>query len=458
MNQQELKNKLRFFKFLTMRLSRGDVYPHFIEPENFSRNQIMRIWEEYAVSVKNKLINKNLGIFIKIPFCQNKCFYCQCYSQVVNNSAQIERYVNYLAEELNSYATVLKDIKIDSLYFGGGTPSILSPEQIKKIFAAFYKHWRLEPTCQINFEATPFSLDEKKLQVLKEYGVNRVTLGVQSMDDQVLKVNNRAFQNKESVARAIQLVRKFNIQSLNIDLIGGLYGQSYDSFMDSLRQTITFMPEMIHIYPFSASAETLFSKSGKKMSQADLALRHRMIEDGNALILKSGYQEIANDSFGLSNSDRNKQEADNVEVNAAILALGDKARGHIFGKLIYQIEDFSGQIYAKGVKVDVEDEIIKYLIYNLRNPIDLKKILGIFPGLTLAHLKNKLKYLILFKKIKLANDTIIPLIKTRQEQLIYSKFLYRDDYLDKLSRYFAPEFSASTDYNNSVNYLIDEIQ
>lgn len=458
MSQHLLKDKLNFFKFLTIKLPHGDVYPHFIWPEKYTRKNILEFWGDYTEKIRQGQIYKNLGIFLKIPYCISKCFYCQCYSKVIKNQAEIDRYVNYICNELASYGPVLSGIKIDSLYFGGGTPSILTINQLKKIFKTFYDNYKLEVNSQINFEATPYSLNEGKIKLLKEFGVNRLTLGVQSLDEEVLKLNLRNKQREEMVREVVKLVKKYQINSLNIDLIGGLYGQSYESFFKSLKKIIALDPEMIHIYPFSASDETLFSKSGKKLLAKDLKLRHKMIEEGNELIIQSGYKEIRNDSYGKVEANRNKQEADNVEANASILALGYKARGHIFGELIYQIRNFEEKNYAEGILVDLEDEVTKYLIYNLRSPINLNGMFNIFSFYSLKKLKQKIKYLSLLKKVKLQDKLLIPQIKTRQEQLVYSKFLYKKEYLQKLADYYSKEYNPAMNYNQKLNYLIDDIQ
>ncbi len=453
-----LKAKINFFKFLTIKLPKSDIYPHYILPEKFSRHDIMELWKIYAKKVKYRQIYKNLGIFIKIPFCQSKCFYCQCFSKIERNPLIIDRYVDYICKELESYASIMKGIKIDSLYFGGGTPSILTISQIRRIFNTFYNNFKLEVDSQINFEATPHSLDEEKIKVLKELGVNRLTLGVQSLDEKVLDINSRNLQTGKMVKEIVALIKKYKIDSLNIDLIGGLYGQSYQSFMDSLKKVIALNPEVLHIYPFSAAEETLFSKSGKKLSAKDLKLRRSMIEAGNKLILKSGYKEIKNDSYGKAEKGRNKQEADSAEVNASILALGDRALGHIFEELIYMVEESKGKKYAQGVKIDLEDEITKYLLNNLRNTINLDELFRVFPSYTLKDLKKKLGYLLLFKKIIWQGNNMISRIKSRREQLVYGKFLYKKSYLEKLFKFCKNEFDPNLDYSKKLDYLIDETQ
>lgn len=458
MDKNYLASKINFFQFLTSKLPRGDVYPHFIDSKNFTRQNIAELWKKYIIDIKSNKIYKNLGIFIKIPFCQSKCFYCQCFSKVENNPNILEKYVNYLIREISYYQSLLKSIKIDTIYFGGGTPSILSTKQLDKLFSILKSNFNLESNYQINFEATPYSLTEEKIKLLKKYNVNRLTLGVQSMDDKVLKLNKREVQNKEMVKQIIKLVKKYQFKSLNIDLIGGLYGQTYDSFLRSLKEIIKLGPEMIHIYPFSASEETLYSKSGKFLSASQLANRHKMIEDGNKLIIKSGYNEIQNDSYGRSLKDRNKQEADNIEANASILALGSNARGHIFGQLIYENYDWQDNNYARGVEIDLEDEVTKFLIYNLRNQIKLNDFFKIFPFYTLSELKQKIKYLRIFKKLILTGELLAPKIKNRQEQLVWSKFLYKNQYLQKLADYFSREYNPTIKYDKKLNYLIDDIQ
>lgn len=162
-------------------------------------------------------------LYIHIPFCKSRCGYCSfvAYSPSKNS---ISEYMSYLYRELG-LAAALADGPLKSIYFGGGTPSILSPDQIKNVFNTIKDLYEISEDAEITFEMNPESVSAEKLEALKGSGVSRISLGIQSTDNAVLKQIGR-LHNAESAMKAIDLIEMAGFTNINVDFITGFLGQT----------------------------------------------------------------------------------------------------------------------------------------------------------------------------------------------------------------------------------------
>jgi oxygen-independent coproporphyrinogen-3 oxidase len=184
------------------------------------------------------LHNNALGLYISIPFCRSKCTYCN-FASGVYPASEHARYVNRLIEEMNSAGKwaaqmgVQLPCRVDTVYLGGGTPSLLAPELLMRLFAAMRTEFDLEPDAEITVECAPGQLADLTLDALNNVGVNRVSLGVQSFIDREAAVSGR-LHSRAVVFNDIQRLRAAGIHNLNVDLIAGLAGQTLASWEESL--------------------------------------------------------------------------------------------------------------------------------------------------------------------------------------------------------------------------------
>jgi oxygen-independent coproporphyrinogen-3 oxidase len=179
-----------------------------------------------------------LGLYLSIPFCRSKCTYCN-FASGVYPASEHGRYVQRLIEDLEAGAEwaarmgVELPRKVDSVYLGGGTPSLLAPELIERLFGAMRAEFEFEPDAEITVECAPGQLADEALAALAESGVNRVSLGVQSFIDREAHESGR-LHSRAVARRDIERLREAGIGNLNVDLIAGLAGQTFASWEESL--------------------------------------------------------------------------------------------------------------------------------------------------------------------------------------------------------------------------------
>lgn len=188
------------------------------------------------------------GLYIHVPFCEKRCVYCSFYS-TVHGKEERDAFVRTLAKEL---AFRHNGAPISTLYFGGGTPSQLDDEEMEAVFSAIHRHCVLSPHAEITFEANPDDISQQKVAQLRQLGVNRISLGVQSFDDTRLSFLNRRHTAQQALD-AIDILRTKGIENISIDLIFGLPGQQLADWNKELAQA--FELPITHLSAYSLMYE-----------------------------------------------------------------------------------------------------------------------------------------------------------------------------------------------------------
>ncbi len=197
------------------------------------------------------------GLYIHVPFCVRKCNYCDFCSFGISEIAWREKYIDRLCTEIESYKG--QDITIDSVFFGGGTPSLLTPDEFRRIVCTVRECFVVSPLAEFTVEANPKTLDEKKLLNFVECGVNRLSIGLQSIHENELKILGR-IHNFEGFLESYNLARRCGIKNLNVDLMYGIPEQTMDSFEKTLKKIIKLSPEHISLYGLILEEGTPFFK------------------------------------------------------------------------------------------------------------------------------------------------------------------------------------------------------
>ncbi len=189
---------------------------------------------------------KKLGVYIHIPFCVSKCKYCDFLSYACDEAGRAE-YVDALVREIRESATDFVNYTVDTIFIGGGTPSILEPEQIRRIMEAVQDNYKLERYVECTIECNPGTLTEKKAETWLECGINRVSFGLQSANDDELAALGRIHTASEFVDSYL-IARNCGFMNINIDLMSALPHQTVESFCGTLRSVAGLKPEHISVY------------------------------------------------------------------------------------------------------------------------------------------------------------------------------------------------------------------
>lgn len=194
------------------------------------------------------------GLYIHVPFCRSKCPYCGFYS--LASVSLIPRWLEALKKEMDLYQGLFK-MSFDSLYFGGGTPTILTPAQLKEILDHLFKQYDFQKGTEITIEANPRDIDFDKSKELKAMGFNRINLGIQSFNDEDLLFLGRRHNAVEAI-QAFQALRSSGFENIGIDLIYGLKEQTLENWISNLEKAITLKPEHISCYQLTLEKGTQF--------------------------------------------------------------------------------------------------------------------------------------------------------------------------------------------------------
>ncbi|MBR2299965.1 MAG: radical SAM family heme chaperone HemW [Alphaproteobacteria bacterium] len=244
-----------------------------------------------------------LSIYFHWPYCKSKCPYCDFFSKVTKNVNQAEMIENYI-KELDYYHELLPERSIRSIFFGGGTPSLIEPQYIEKLIVHVSKLWRFEDKVEISLEANPNSNHENMFKDLKGAGVNRLSLGVQALNKDDLKLLGRTHNLNDALACIEDVVQTFDNHS--IDLIYARPHQNQDQWFGELEQAVSFGLKHLSLYQLTIEEGTLFEKRGVKAMPEDEAAS--MYLQTVYFLDKHGYPryEVSNFALPLYESKHNK--------------------------------------------------------------------------------------------------------------------------------------------------------
>lgn len=244
-------------------------------------------------------MKKELELYIHIPFCVRKCAYCDFLSNPANQETR-EVYVNALIKEIQAYGEMASDYVVTTIFLGGGTPSILEGAQMKRIFEAVREIFEIRQDAEITMEANPGTVTREKLQIYRETGINRISFGLQSVNNEELKMLGR-IHSYEEFLESYQLARECGFENINIDLISAIPKQTLRSWEETLNKVICLNPEHISAYSLIVEEGTPFADMygegcpGEKELPSEEEERE-IYKRTEELLLKAGYHryEISN--------------------------------------------------------------------------------------------------------------------------------------------------------------------
>lgn len=235
----------------------GSVFVSNYPPYSFWKNDSV----EDAQSVLNQPpLENTLGLYLHIPFCRKRCKFCYFRVYTEKNSDEVQSYLNALSREVELYSSLpsVAGRTLKFVYFGGGTPSFISASHLKALSKRLKSSIPWTGAEEVTFECEPGTLTEAKLEAIREIGVTRLSLGVESFSDFVLEENGRAHRSKE-IFRVMPWIEALQFEQLNIDLIAGMLGETWETWQSAVQKTIDLNPDSVTIYQMELPFNTVFS-------------------------------------------------------------------------------------------------------------------------------------------------------------------------------------------------------
>jgi len=232
-----------------------------------------------------------IGVYINIPFCKKRCYFCKYYSETNISGNVISNYLKCLDKELSLYNIDFKSIVLDNVYIGGGTPSLLNLKETQKLFKIINSYFNTNKTTQIIYEGTPETITLKKAILLKENGVNRLTIGVQTFDEKLLKKINRGHGIKE-IYKSYEAAKRAGIKNINLDLLLGIPGELELGYRKMAENLIKMSPECISFHTMVPGKRLLFNNNeiNQSLSRGRMLIK-KIFPEIKKKLLKVGYIE-----------------------------------------------------------------------------------------------------------------------------------------------------------------------
>lgn len=330
-----------------------------------------------ALFVRNDKIP--LGLYIHIPFCRSKCQYCDFYSLPEKSEKLMDEYLRAICTHIRETGPLAPGYRVDTIYFGGGTPSYFGANGLTTIMNAIRKYFDVDAGAEITFEANPDSVTPRLLRRLRSEGFNRVSLGIQSDDNVILKDIGRPHTYRQAV-EAVQKIRRAGYKNLSVDLMYGLPGQSLEGWKDTLQNVVKLEPEHISCYGLKLEEGTPLYQRQDECDLADDDMQADMYLAAVGYLRLKGYRQYEISNFAK----RDMASRHNLKywTGGEYLGFGPDASSDFAGKRFSNVRDIRGYIdgVTKGGQILRECEEIspreragEYLMLRLRTTAGISR-------------------------------------------------------------------------------------
>lgn len=235
-----------------------------------------------------------LSLYIHIPWCVQKCPYCDFNSHALKGEVPHQEYVEHLLKDLDDSLHLVQGRKLSTIFIGGGTPSLLSSQAMQQLMDGVRERIPLSTGCEVTMEANPGTVEAERFSGYQQAGINRISIGVQSFDAKKLTRLGRIHGPQEA-ERAAQLATGLGLRSFNLDLMHGLPDQSIEQALDDLRQAIALNPPHLSWYQLTIEPNTLFASRPPKLPDDDDLWD--IFEQGDQLLRDAGYEQYETSAY-----------------------------------------------------------------------------------------------------------------------------------------------------------------
>jgi oxygen-independent coproporphyrinogen III oxidase len=370
----------------------GPRYTSYPTAPVFSADYTAQLFQDDLLQ-NNENNSHPLSLYVHIPFCDSLCYFCGCNTIITNNRDKISEYLHFLKKEIDRTASFIsKKRAVVQMAWGGGTPSYLSPEEIRDLSNFIRERFTFSPDIEFSVEIDPRELTHNHIKAFVDSGANRLSIGVQDFHTDVLEAVHR-IQPESLTRQAIQWSRELGIKSINLDLIYGLPLQTIESFSTTLQKIVELSPERIAVFnfayvPWIKPHQKILHQDQLPTAESKLLLLQLSINT----LLQAGYVYIGMDHFAkptdeLAREQKNKKlhrnfQGYSVKAGADLIAFGLSAISH-FGTVYAQNEKDIPAYYeavkkehfpvALGYRMTYDDELRKFVIQRLMCDLELDK-------------------------------------------------------------------------------------
>ncbi len=286
-----------------------------------------------------------LGIYVHVPFCRSKCQYCDFYSLTTKDDKLMDGYIDAMVAHIKEAGQLAPSYKVDTIYFGGGTPSFFGADGMATILTAIRRSFDVVSDAEITFEANPDSVSDKLLRRLRAEGFNRVSLGIQTDDDGILQKLGRPHSYAQAVS-AVQRIRRAGFRNLSLDLMYGLPGQTLDMWEKTLRRVLALNPEHMSCYGLKVEERTPLYQYRQLANLPDDDTQADMYLSAVEILRAKGYRQYEISNFAK----KGMTSRHNLKywTGGEYLGFGPDASSDFAGKRFSIVRDLFA--YNEGIK------------------------------------------------------------------------------------------------------------
>ena len=359
---------------------------------------------------------KKLGIYIHIPFCIRKCSYCDFYSVAWNDELEY-KFIEAVSNEIRSYKDrVRKDYTVDTIFFGGGTPTIIEPENLEKIIDTLREVIEIDRDCEITMEANPNTLTDDKLKQYKDIGINRLSIGIQSLNDEILKKIGRIHCSLEAI-EAVDRAKTAGFDNINADIMFNIPGQTIYDIEDTLHKIIQKGVKHISFYSLKLEEGTPMYAMEKrnKITMPDDDYEREMYYAGRIIMEKNNlYQyEISNFAhrgFECRHNLKYWNQEEYIGFGPSAHSFLNNVRYSNPSDLKIYCEEGSSMVFQRTIqeKLEKNDLMFEYIMLRLRlkEGLNMKTFNNKFSADFNKLYSKQIEYLLKNKLIEVKDDKI----------------------------------------------------
>jgi len=358
-------------------------------------------YDVYINKLQNQDSSRSLSLYFHLPFCRNACYFCGCNVVFTSKQDKLTRYIDYLKREMDILTKHLDTSReVIQMHFGGGTPTFFSAAELEEIILLIKSHFKnFAKDAEISCEIDPRHINDAQMKVMSEHGFNRVSFGIQDFNEKVQQAVHR-IQPYEMTLEAMKLARKYNMHSVNVDLIYGLPFQTLDTFKENLKLALSLDPDRFAV--FNYAHVPWLKKTMRKIDETTLptpSVKLEIMQYTIDFLTENGYKMVGMDHFAKPDDElfkaiesgelhRNfqgyttKGGADLIGVGLTSIGEGIDYYAQNFKDMhLYEAAIDAGKLpFERGVVLNQDDQIRQYVIMELMSnfKLDIKRFEELF--------------------------------------------------------------------------------